>query len=167
MKMSGSSWGCLVILLGVVVCWQLCCAAENDKSIRSLKNRLRSSSWRLVVSFTQSQTAHGRVIHAATNYKNNIQVAWEKTRADASLADIELSYVEARETPVTDSLSYPLSLLNKFCSDIENGKTILSVVIGGGPAARFLVSAASSLNLPTLWLPFTYRDFLQQVCYCF
>ncbi|XP_051161852.1 uncharacterized protein LOC127281913 isoform X2 [Leptopilina boulardi] len=158
--MSGSSWGRLVIIIiGVVICWQLSCAAESDKSVRSLKNRLRSSSWRLVVSFTQS---HGRVIHTATNYKNDIQSAWEKTRADASLEDIELSYVEARETPVTDSLSYPLSLLNKFCLDIENGKTILSIVIGGGPAARFLVSAASSLNLPTLWLPFTYRDFLQQ-----
>lgn len=162
--MSSFSWGSLVIIVGVVICWQLSCASENDKSVRSLKNRRRSSSWHVVVSFTQSQTAHGRIIHAATNYKNDIQTAWEKTRADASLTDIELTYVEARETPVTDSLSYPLSLLNQFCEDIENGKTILNIVIGGGPAARFLVSAASSINIPTLWLPFTYRDFLQQVC---
>ncbi|XP_043483125.1 uncharacterized protein LOC122511745 isoform X3 [Leptopilina heterotoma] len=160
--MSSSSWGSLVIIVGVVICWQLSCASESDKSVRSLKNRRRSSSWHVVVSFTQSQTAHGRIIHAATNYKNDIQTAWEKTRADASLTDIELTYVEARETPVTDSLSYPLSLLNQFCEDIENGKTILNIVIGGGPAARFLVSAASSINIPTLWLPFTYRDFLQQ-----
>ena len=163
--MGGSSWGSIVILLGVLFCAQVYCAAEGDKSVRALKSRLRtSSSWRLVVSFAQSQTSHGRVIHAVTDYRNEIQAAWEKTRSDASLADVEISYVEARETPVTDSLSYPLSLLNKFCMDIENGKTILSIVVGGGPAARFLITAASSLNLPTLWLPYTYRDFIQQVC---
>ena len=163
--MSGSFRRSIVILLGIVVLSKICCSAQGEKSARALKSRLRTSkSWRLVVSLTQSQsTSHSRVMHAATDYKSEIQAAWEKTRSDASLTDIEISYVEAREIPVTDSLSYPLSLLNKFCMDIENGKTILSIVVGGGPAARFLVTAASSLNLPTLWFPFTYRDFIQQV----
>lgn len=86
---------------------------------------------------------------------------------EASQSEVEVSYVEARMSPISDSLSYPLSLINKFCTDIENGKTVLSLVIGGGPAARFLITAAASLNLPALWLPMTHRDFLRQVSQTF
>ncbi|KAH0947477.1 hypothetical protein HN011_012204 [Eciton burchellii] len=127
--------------------------ADATKSLRAAKAKLRSyASWRIVVCLTQPQTP----------FKTDVQRAWEEARLESFHADMDVSYIEARMTPMTDSLSYPLSLLNKFCTDIEGGKTVLSLIIGGGSAARFLVTAAAALNLPALWLPFTHRDFLRQ-----
>ncbi|XP_047343769.1 uncharacterized protein LOC124946711 isoform X1 [Vespa velutina] len=128
---------------------------DATKSIRAVKARLKTSysSWRIVVCLTQPQTL----------YKMDFQRSWEEARLESSSqTDMEVSYIEARITPLTDSLSYSLSLLNKFCTDIEGGKTVLSLIIGGGSAARFLVTAATALNLPALWLPFAHRDFLRQ-----
>lgn len=145
---------CFCILLEEV--W---CEAEvaGDKSTRSAnkggRGRGKSAPWRLMFCLTQA--------HAPL--KSEVQKAWEEARLESPQAELDVSYVEARVTPVTDSLSYSLLLLNKFCVDVEKGKTILNIVVGGGPPARFLVTAANSLNLPTLWLPFTHKDFLRQV----
>lgn len=132
----------------------------GDKSTRSANNnnkggrgRGKSAPWRLMFCLTQA--------HAPL--KSEVQKAWEEARLESPQAELDVSYVEARVTPVTDSLSYSLLLLNRFCADVEKGKTILNIVVGGGPPARFLVTAANSLNLPTLWLPFTHKDFLRQV----
>ncbi|GAB1859040.1 Glutamate [NMDA] receptor subunit 3A [Camponotus japonicus] len=142
----------ILLLLGASV--SVSGTADAAKSLRAAKARLRSSyaSWRIVVCLTQPQTP----------FKTDVQKAWEEARLESFHADMDVSYIEARMAPMTDSLSYPLSLLNKFCTDIEGGKTVLSLIIGGGSAARFLVTAAAALNLPALWLPFTHRDFLRQ-----
>ncbi|XP_014481559.1 PREDICTED: uncharacterized protein LOC106747979 [Dinoponera quadriceps] len=151
--MPGSYTG-VVILLLLGASMLVSGTADAAKSLRAAKARLKSSeaSWRIVVCLTQPQTP----------LKPDVQRAWEQARLESFHADMEVSYIEARMTPMTDSLSYPLSLLNKFCTDIEGGKTVLSLIIGGGSAARFLVTAAAALNLPALWLPFTHRDFLRQ-----
>lgn len=152
--MLGSYSGVIILLLlGASV--SVSGTADAAKSLRAAKAKLRSSyaSWRIVVCLTQPQTP----------FKTDVQKAWEEARLESFHADMDVSYIEARMTPMTDSLSYPLSLLNKFCTDIEGGKTVLSLIIGGGSAARFLVTAAAALNLPALWLPFTHRDFLRQV----
>ncbi|XP_025162412.1 uncharacterized protein LOC105189093 [Harpegnathos saltator] len=151
--MPGSYTGVVILLLlgaSVLVSG----TADAAKSLRAAKARLRSSyaSWRIVVCLTQPQTP----------FKTDVQRAWEEARLESFHADMDVSYIEARMTPMTDSLSYPLTLLNKFCTDIEGGKTVLSLIIGGGSAARFLVTAAAALNLPALWLPFTHKDFLRQ-----
>ncbi|KAG7212509.1 hypothetical protein KM043_012819 [Ampulex compressa] len=139
---------------GALVCSLIVCRADTLRNTRATKARLRASyaSWRIVVCLTQPQTP----------LKADVQRAWEEARLQSPQADMDVSYIEARMTPMTDSLSYPLSLLNKFCTDIEGGKTVLSLIIGGGSAARFLVTAAAALNLPALWLPFMHRDFLRQ-----
>jgi len=151
--MLGSYSGVVILLLlGASV--SVSGTADATKSLRAAKAKLRSyASWRIVVCLTQPQTP----------FKTDVQRAWEEARLESFHADMDVSYIEARMTPITDSLSYPLSLLNKFCTDIEGGKTVLSLIIGGGSAARFLVTAAAALNLPALWLPFTHRDFLRQV----
>ena len=146
----------IIIYLGIFINFKVLCNADADKAARATKSRLRSSHspWRLVVCLSQSQTPS----------RMDVQRAWEEVRMEASQSDIEVSYVEAR-SPMSEALMYPLSLINTFCNDIENGKTVLSLVIGGGSAARFLITAAASLNLPALWLPMTHRDFLRQVSY--
>lgn len=153
--MPGSYTGVVILLLlGTSV--SVSGTADAAKSLRAAKARLRSSyaSWRIVVCFTQPQTS----------FKADVQKVWEQARLESFHADMDVSYIETRMTPVTtNSLLYPLSMLNKFCTDIEGGKTVLSLIIGGGSAARFLVTAAAALNLPALWLPFTHRDFLRQV----
>ncbi|KZC09190.1 Glutamate [NMDA] receptor subunit 3A, partial [Dufourea novaeangliae] len=122
------------------------------RSARAISGRLRSpySSWRIVLCLTQSQSS----------FKTDIQTSWDDARLKSSHADMNVSYIEA--PPATDAHSYPLSLLNKFCTEIKGGKTVLSLIIGGGSAARFLMTAAAALNLPALWLPFTHEDFLRQ-----
>ncbi|XP_043285418.1 uncharacterized protein [Venturia canescens] len=149
-----SSCRSVILWLAILFNLQASCEAEADKAARATKSRQRTahSPWRLVVCLSQPQTPS----------RMDVQRAWEEVRMEASQSEIEVSYVEARMTPMTDSLSYPLSLITKFCSDIEHGKTVLSLVIGGGSAARFLITAAASLNLPSLWLPMTHRDFLRQ-----
>ncbi|XP_011310034.1 uncharacterized protein [Fopius arisanus] len=128
-------------------------SAPNNKTERAIKNRSRSQSpWRLVICLSHSQSPS----------RNDVQRAWEAARIESSQSELEVSYIEGRMTPMTDSMSYPLALVNKFCTDIENGKTVLSIVIGGGSASRFLITAADSINLPALWLPMTHRDFLRQ-----
>lgn len=152
--MPGSYTGVVfLLLLGVSVL--VSGTTDATKPARAVKARLKSSSaWRIVVCLTQPQTP----------FKTDVQKAWEEARLESIHAEMDVSYVEARTAPMTDSLSYPLSLLNKFCTDIEGGKTVLSLIIGGGSAARFLVTATAALNLPALWLPFTHKDFLRQVC---
>ncbi|XP_043258883.1 uncharacterized protein LOC122401043 isoform X2 [Colletes gigas] len=153
LKMFGFSWKVVFLfLLGVSFCSIASCTTNTSRSMRALKGRLRTSyaSWRIVLCLTQSQSS----------FKTDIQKAWEKARLESSHADMNVSYIEA--PPKIDSLSYPLSLLNKFCTEIKSGKTVLSLIIGGGSAARFLVTAAAALNLPALWLPFTHEDFLRQ-----
>lgn len=153
-KMPNSYTGVVIfLLLGASVL--VSGTADAAKSLRAAKARLRSSysSWRIVVCLTQPQTP----------FKTDVQKAWEAARLESLHADMDVSYIEARMTPMTDSLSYPLSLLTKFCTDIEGGKTVLSLIIGGGSTARFLVTATAALKLPVLWLPFTHRDFLRQV----
>ncbi|XP_028049301.1 uncharacterized protein LOC105834443 isoform X2 [Monomorium pharaonis] len=142
----------ILLLLGTSV--SVSGTSDAAKSLRAAKARLRSSyaSWRIVVCLTQPQTP----------FKADVQKAWEEARLESFHADMDVSYIETRMAPMTDSLLYPLSVLNKFCTDIEGGKTVLSLIIGGGSAARFLVTAAAALNLPALWLPFTHRDFLRQ-----
>lgn len=127
----------------------------TNKTERAAKGRSRTSQspWRLVVCLSHSQSPS----------RTDVQRAWEAARIESSQSELEVSYLEGRMTPMTDSLSYPLALVNKFCTDIENGKTVLSIVIGGGSASRFLMTAADSVNLPALWLPMTHRDFLRQV----
>lgn len=150
---------CICVLLAEVKCEAD--VATGDKSTRSAnkggggggRGRGRGAPWRLMFCLTQA--------HAPL--KSEVQKAWEEARLESPQAELDVSYVEARVTPVTDSLSYSLLLLNKFCVDVERGKTILNIVVGGGPPARFLVTAANSLNLPTIWLPFTHKDFLRQV----
>jgi len=152
--MPGSYTGVVILLLlGTSV--SVSGIADAAKSLRAAKARLRSSyaSWRIVVCLTQPQTP----------FKADVHKAWEEARLESSYADMDVSYIETRMISMTDSLLYPLSVLNKFCTDIEGGKTVLSLIIGGGSAARFLVTAAAALNLPALWLPFTHRDFLRQV----
>nr|QHN69193.1 ionotropic receptor 12 [Sirex nitobei] len=152
--MCGFSLGIVILLFVAFVCLQVSCTADITKPGRATKGRLRApyAPWRLVVCLTQPQAT----------LKADIQKVWEEVKLESLQGEMEVSYVEARITPMTDSLSYPLSLLNKFCMDIENGKTILSLVIGGGSAARFLITATTSLNLPVLWLPFAHQDFLRQ-----
>nr|XP_031846481.1 uncharacterized protein LOC116433018 isoform X1 [Nomia melanderi] len=141
-----------LFLLGVSFYSVVLCGTNATRTVRAYKGRLQSphSSWRVVLCFTQPQSS----------YKTDVQKAWEKAKLQSSHADINLFYIEA--PPKTDALSYPLSLLNKFCTEIKSGKTALSLIIGGEAAARFLVTAAAALNLPTLWLPLTHEDFLQQ-----
>lgn len=135
------------------------CTADADKAGSGSKVRLRAPylPWRLVVCLTQPQQ---------NSLKIDIHKAWEDARHESSQGIMEVSYVETTTPTSTDSLSYPLMLLDKFCNAIEGERTILSLVIGGGPAARCLIAAATSLNIPTLWLPASHRDFLRQVC-CF
>ncbi|KAK0176029.1 hypothetical protein PV328_000208 [Microctonus aethiopoides] len=130
------------------------CMGNGNKTGRATQSRLRTSQspWRLVICLSHSQSPS----------RMDVQRAWEQARLESAQSELEVSYVEGRMTPMTDSLSYPLALINKFCTDVENGKTILSLVIGGGPAARFLMTATASMNLPSLWLPMTHRDFLRQ-----
>lgn len=143
-----------LFLLGTSFCF---CSTDPARSVRAIKGRFRTSyaAWRIVFSLTQPQGS----------LKTDVQKAWEKARLESSHADMNVSFIEA--PPKTDSLSYPLSLLNKFCNEIKGGRTALSIIIGGGSAAKFLVTAAASLNIPALWLPFTHEDFLRQVCYKF
>ncbi|XP_034946070.1 uncharacterized protein [Chelonus insularis] len=130
------------------------CAANTNKTERAAKNRLRPSQspWRLVICLSHSQSPS----------RTDVQQAWEQARLESSQNELEVSYIEGRMVPMTDSRSYPLALVNKYCGEIERGKTILSLVIGGGSAARFLMTASASFNLPSLWLPMTHRDFLRQ-----
>ncbi|XP_076684460.1 uncharacterized protein LOC143377266 isoform X2 [Andrena cerasifolii] len=151
--MSGSSRRiAFLFLLGASFCWTASCSANLARPARATKGRLPTpySSWRVVLCLTQSQSS----------LKTDIQKAWDKARLESSHADMNVSYIEA--LPKADSLTYPLSLLNKFCTEIKAGKTVLSLIIGGGSAARFLVTAAAALNLPALWLPFTHEDYLRQ-----
>lgn len=149
--MFGFIWRVLLFfLLGTSFCF---CSTDPSRSVRAIKGRFRTSyaAWRIVLCLTQPQGS----------LKTDVQKAWEKARLESSHADTNVSFIEA---PLkTDSLSYPLSLLNKFCNEIKGGKTVLSVIIGGGSAAKFLVTAAASLKIPALWLPFTHEDFLRQV----
>lgn len=154
--MHGTFLGIVALLLGVFISSPVTCTAEANKTARAAKSRTKAT-WRVAVCLTQSQTP----------LKIDLQKAWENARLESSKTELELSYVEARAPASADSLSYPLSLLNKFCTDIENGRTVLSLIIGGGSAARFLVTAAASLNMPTLWIPNTHKDFLRQVNYTF
>ncbi|XP_050596936.1 uncharacterized protein LOC126925434 isoform X3 [Bombus affinis] len=148
--MFGFAWRFLFLfLLGTCFCL---CSTDPARSVRAIKGRFRTSyaAWRIVLCLTQPQGS----------LKTDVQKAWEKARLESSHADMNVSFIEA---PVkTDSLSYPLSLLSKFCNEIKAGKTVLSLIIGGGSAAKFLVTAAASLNIPALWLPFTHEDFLRQ-----
>ncbi|XP_017880091.1 uncharacterized protein LOC108624962 isoform X2 [Ceratina calcarata] len=138
----------LLLLLGISFCL---CSADLDRSVRAVKGRFRTyAAWRVVMCLAQPQAS----------LRTDVQKAWEKARLESSHADMNVSFIEA--PPKTDSLAYPLSLLNKFCNEIKGGRTMLSLIIGGGSAARFLVTAATALNVPTLWLPFTHEDFLRQ-----
>lgn len=153
--MSGSSRRiAFLFLLGASFCWIASCSANLARPARAAKGRLRTpySSWRVVLCLTQSQGS----------LKTDIQKAWDKARLESTHADMNVSYIEA--LPKAELLTYPLSLLNKFCTEIKAGKTVLSLIIGGGSAARFLITAAAALNLPALWLPFRHEDYLRQVC---
>lgn len=145
-----------ILLIGIYFDHQVCCTDVNtNKTERSTKNRLRinQSPWHLVIILSHSQSPS----------KIDVQRAWESVRIESSQNEFELSYIEGRMTTISDTSSYPLALINKFCNEIESGKTILSLVIGGGSAARFIMTASNSINLPSLWLPMTHRDFLRQV----
>ncbi|XP_011499765.1 PREDICTED: uncharacterized protein LOC105363713 [Ceratosolen solmsi marchali] len=120
--------------------------AEAGKPARAAKGRQRGS-WRLVLSLAQSQPT-----------RLEVQRAWEEAMHELAHADVELAYVEQQP----ETASHPTALLGRFCAEIKAGRTALSLVIGAGPAARFLVTAASSMRLPTLWLPFSHRDFIKQ-----
>ncbi|XP_076397080.1 uncharacterized protein LOC100880472 isoform X2 [Megachile rotundata] len=150
--MIGSPWKfTFLFLLAILFCSIASSYTDSTRSVRAVKGRSRTySAWRLVLCLSQSQGS----------LKRDVQKAWEKARLESSHADMSVFYVEA--PPKKDLLPNPLSLLNKFCNEIEGGKTVLNLVIGGGSAARFLVTAAASLNIPTLWLPFTHEDFLRQ-----
>nr|XP_012150507.1 PREDICTED: uncharacterized protein LOC100880472 isoform X3 [Megachile rotundata]XP_012150509.1 PREDICTED: uncharacterized protein LOC100880472 isoform X4 [Megachile rotundata] len=150
--MIGSPWKfTFLFLLAILFCSIASSYTDSARSVRAVKGRSRTySAWRLVLCLSQSQGS----------LKRDVQKAWEKARLESSHADMSVFYVEA--PPKKDLLPNPLSLLNKFCNEIEGGKTVLNLVIGGGSAARFLVTAAASLNIPTLWLPFTHEDFLRQ-----
>ncbi|XP_046424258.1 uncharacterized protein LOC124181596 isoform X1 [Neodiprion fabricii] len=130
------------------------CTPDAEKLGSGNKVRLRAPylPWRLVICLTQPQNP----------LKMDIQKIWEDARLESTQGKMEVSYVEATAPTTTDSLSYPLALLDKFCTAVEGGRTILSIVIGGGPAARFLITTATFLNVPTLWLPSSHRDFLRQ-----
>lgn len=147
-------WIISLNLLPSVSCTSSPSNINNNKTERATKSRLRTaqSPWRLVISLSHSQSPS----------RTDVQRAWEEARLESSQNELEVSYVEGRMTQMSDSLSYPLAFINKFCTDIENGKTIFSLIIGGGSAARFLVTASAALNLPSLWLPMTHRDFLRQ-----
>ncbi|XP_034185345.2 uncharacterized protein LOC117606677 isoform X1 [Osmia lignaria lignaria] len=153
MKMFGFPCKFIFLFLSAILfCSVASCSADAARSARAVKGRLRTSynAWRVVLCLSQSQGS----------LKRDVQKAWEKARLESSHADMNVSYIEA--PPKTDLLPNPLSLLNKFCGEIKGGKTVLSLIIGGGSAARFLVTAAASLNIPALWLPFTHEDFLRQ-----
>ncbi|XP_074109822.1 uncharacterized protein LOC141534389 isoform X1 [Cotesia typhae] len=127
------------------------CLANTNKTERATKSQSRSS-WRLVICLSHSQSPA----------RTDVQQAWEQARLESIHNDLELSYIEGRMTSLSDSQSNPLALINKFCTAIEDGRIILNLVIGGGAAARFLMTAGASLNIPSLWLPLTHRDFLRQ-----
>lgn len=152
----GSSWEILFIFLFAALGnWLVVCTADAEKTSSVNKVRLKAPylPWRLVICFTQPQNP----------LKMDVQKAWEDARLESTQGKMEVSYVDTMIPATTDSLSYPLMLLDKFCTAVEGGRTILSLVIGGGPAARFLITAATSLNIPTLWLPSSHKDFLRQV----
>ncbi|XP_023248542.1 uncharacterized protein LOC106638190 [Copidosoma floridanum] len=141
---------------------------NNTKEARSAKigssssggssnSRQRGSSWRLVVVLAQSQPS-----------RLEAQRAWELAVPELAHTDVELAYVEARALPTnptqpgeTRPKAHPTALLDRFCADIKQGKTILTIVLGGGSAARFLMTAAASLQLPTMWIPLSHRDFIR------
>ncbi|XP_078043085.1 uncharacterized protein LOC144473254 isoform X1 [Augochlora pura] len=151
--MFGSSWKrAFLFLLSVSYCSIVLCGTNGTRTARAYRGRLQSPhlSWRVVLCVTQPQSS----------YKSDIQKAWENAKLQLSHVEMNLSYME--DSPKTESPTYPLSFLNKFCTDIKGDKTVLSIIIGGGSAARFLVTAAAALNLPTLWMPFNHEDYLQQ-----
>ncbi|XP_057341527.1 uncharacterized protein LOC130678393 [Microplitis mediator] len=152
--MRGVSLRLLLLLLWVISLRLPNCLGNANKTERATKSRLRSSQppWRLVTCLSHSQSPT----------RTDVQQAWEQARLESIYSELEMSYIEGRMTSITDPQSYPLALINKFCTVIENSKVILSLVIGGGSAARFLITAAASLNIPSLWLPMTHRDFLRQ-----
>lgn len=153
--MRGVSLRLLLLLLWLISLRLPNCLGNTNKTERATKSRLRSSQppWRLVTCLSHSQPPT----------RTDVQQAWEQARLESIYSELEMSYIEGRMTSITDPQSYPLALINKFCTVIENSKVILSFVIGGGSAARFLITAAASLNIPSLWLPMTHRDFLRQV----
>ncbi|XP_016836888.1 uncharacterized protein LOC100123912 isoform X4 [Nasonia vitripennis] len=113
------------------------------------------SSWRLVLVLAQSQPT-----------RLEVQRAWEEAVQELAHTEVELAYVDARAllppqlSP--ESSSHPTALLNRFCGEIKLGKTALVVIVGGGAAARFLVTASSAMRLPALWMPISHRDFIRQ-----
>jgi hypothetical protein len=121
--------------------------ADASKPSRAAKGRQRGS-WRLVLSLAQSQPP-----------RSEVQRAWEEAMHELAHADVEIAFVEQ----LPEATTHPTALLGRFCAEIKAGRTALSLVIGGGAAARFLVTAANSMRLPTLWLPFSHRDFIKQV----
>lgn len=124
--MFGFSWKIVFLfLLGVSFCSIASCTTNTSRSVRALKGRLRlfAAPWRILVCLTQSQSS----------IKTDIQKVWEKARLESSHADMNVSYIEA--PPKSDSLSYPLTLLNKFCTEIKGEKTVLSLIIGGGSSS--------------------------------
>lgn len=121
--MFASSWKVVLLLLvGVLFCSVAFCSTDGTRSVRAFKSRHRTpyTSWRIVLCLTQSQSS----------LKIDIQKSWAKARLEMSHADINVSYVEAQGK--TETQVYPLSLLNRFCTEIKGGKTILGLIIGGG-----------------------------------
>ncbi|KAL7291178.1 hypothetical protein TKK_0015093 [Trichogramma kaykai] len=114
-----------------------------------------SGTWRLVITLTQSQPQRAEV-----------QRAWEEAVEELAHSDVELAFVEARAfVPPQlkpEDTSYPTALLQKWCAELKLGRTLVSFVIGGGPAGRFLITASAGMRLPTVWMPLTHKDFIKQ-----
>ena len=128
--------------------------AASEKPARAAGKGRGRGPWRLVVSLAQSQPT-----------RLEVQRAWEEAAQELAHTDVELAYVESRPPAqlLLEAASHPTALLNRFCTEIKAGRTVLSLVIGGGSAARFLITAAGSMRMPTLWLPLSHRDFIRQV----
>ena len=97
----------------------------------------------------------------------DVKQAWEEAVQELAHTNVEIVFIEAKALVppqlTVESASHPMALIDRWCAEMRMGKTVLNFVIGGGPAARFLITASAGLKLPTLWMPLTNRDFYKQV----
>ncbi|KAJ8688111.1 hypothetical protein QAD02_023906 [Eretmocerus hayati] len=93
-----------------------------------------------------------------------LQRAWEDAIQELTHTDVELAWVEQRpEAEGAKKLGqHPTALVEKFCEEAKVGRTALVVLVGGGAAMRFLITATTAARLPTLWMPYSNRDFVRQ-----